>query len=161
MYACHNGHLETVEEFFSYLKDIDTVHRALAWAAERGRSKAVARPLQYMGVDVNANVRVSTLLLLACSSLNAETIATLLKVGANPKIHSYDAGYGSRYAIEEMNCLHQVCGLGLTGRYRTFPPSEVLQNIFSQLIQAGIDVNDPGPSGATVLHGAVNSHVLT
>lgn len=45
MYACSNDHVEAVEAFLPFLKDLDTVHRALTWAAGNGNSEVVAKIL--------------------------------------------------------------------------------------------------------------------
>lgn len=65
MYAVHKGHSEAVEAFLPFLQNIATVHCALAWAFEKGKSTVVARLLQHPGVDFNAKVRGDTPIFLA------------------------------------------------------------------------------------------------
>ncbi|KAH6884532.1 putative ankyrin repeat protein, partial [Thelonectria olida] len=172
MYACHNGHLETVQEFLPFLKDIDIVHRALAWAAGSGQSKVVARILQHPGVDVNAKVRGDTPLFLACGGSNIATIELLLGAGADATIacernDDEFAGIGSFrcYPLDTeeyptMNCLHQICGWG-SNSYRSESDDEDVQRVFAMLVEAGVDVHGRTRSGATALHLAVGSPVLT
>ncbi|KAF1963678.1 ankyrin [Byssothecium circinans] len=54
MYACDHGHLEALEAFLPFLKNIEIVHRALAWSSRSSRAKLVERILRHPGVDVNA-----------------------------------------------------------------------------------------------------------
>ncbi|KAF9877412.1 hypothetical protein CkaCkLH20_05112 [Colletotrichum karsti] len=85
-YACHNGHLEAVDAFLPFLKDSETIHRALAWASKAGRSEVVSRILEEPGVDIDRKVRRGTPLFRACQSGNAATIILLLRKGADPTI---------------------------------------------------------------------------
>ncbi|KAF2872303.1 ankyrin repeat-containing domain protein [Massariosphaeria phaeospora] len=56
MHVCHRGHLEALDVFIPFLTDIYTVHRALVWSAEEGRTKLLDglwRQLLELGVDPN------------------------------------------------------------------------------------------------------------
>ncbi|KAL6415569.1 putative ankyrin repeat protein [Ilyonectria robusta] len=178
MYACHGGHVEAVEAFLPFLKDIDTVHRALMWAAEKGNSKLVARILQHPGVDVNATVDGDTPLYHACDTGDVATVTTLLQAGANPNILSVGAenpfpdidmddedmealipGYEAN-PQPQLNCLHRLCGVGRGLHDQRSTEASDLQTIFSLLVQAGVDVNQRTSLGQTALHFAVESPVL-
>ncbi|CAM1504977.1 Fc.00g106140.m01.CDS01 [Cosmosporella sp. VM-42] len=173
MYACHNGHFEAMEAFLPFIRDIDTVHRALAWSAECGRSTLVARILQHPGVDVNVRVRGDTPLYLACGCSNLETIKTLLQAGADATIDCDDSGdefssemggicyYGAVVDRPRLNCMHQLCGLGSRLSYGSKSDPEDLPTIFSLLVEAGVDIHQRTSLGSTPLHGALASPVLT
>ncbi|CAH0003764.1 unnamed protein product [Clonostachys byssicola] len=172
MYACQNGHLESVDAFLPFLKDIDTAHRALAWSASEAKSKVVARILQHPGIDVNAKVRGNTALYLACGTSDVETIRCLLEAGADPRVQSLDSGDefnrnsyyvpfgGEKQNPNRNNCLHRLCGSGRRGYMDDNRNTDDLQTIFSLLINAGADINSRDPSGQTPLHNAVSSPVL-
>lgn len=173
MYACRNGHLESVDAFLPFLKDIDTAHRALAWSAGVAKSKVVARILQHPGIDVNTKIRGDTALYLACGTADVETIRCLLEAGADPRVQSLDSGdefdsdsfyvpFGEeKQNPNRKNCLHRLCGSGNRGYMDDNRNAEDLQTIFSLLINAGADINYRDPSGQTPLHNAVSSPVLT
>ncbi|KAF2676975.1 ankyrin [Lentithecium fluviatile CBS 122367] len=85
MYTCHNGHLEALDAFIPFLTDIDTVHRALLWSAEEGRSKFIRRIVQYPGVEVNAKTpRGDTALHAAVK--NPVLVRLLLDAGADANV---------------------------------------------------------------------------
>lgn len=170
MYACSNGHVETVEAFLPFLKDLETVHRALAWAARNGNSEVVAKILQYPGVDVNAMVDGDTPLFLACGPADIPTIEMLLKAGADPCINC-QAGPGEfaggmrvlrSSPVTGQNCLHQLCkGRSRRNRSRENVNPDDLRRVFAAFVQAGVDINQRTASGETILHGAVQSPLLT
>ncbi|VUC27045.1 unnamed protein product [Clonostachys rosea] len=172
MYACKNGHLESVNAFLPFLRDIETAHQALAWAAKSAKSKVVASILRHPGVDVNAKVRGDTALYLACGTADVETIRCLLEAGADPRVRSLDGGgeFDSRVRLiplreqqdpNKKNCLHRLCGSGSRGFSPDNRNVEDLQTIFSLLVDAGADINQRDPSDRTPLHDAVASPILT
>ncbi|SPO01936.1 uncharacterized protein DNG_04609 [Cephalotrichum gorgonifer] len=167
MYACENGHLESVDAFMPFIKDVDTVHRALAWASGKGASKVVARILQYPGVDVNATVRGETPLSRACGVPDLATVELLLRAGADPERDTeFDQGEFNRIMMypagtvrPKFSCLHKLCRVGSKG-YRYTVDSEVEQGIFNLLVQAGADIHRRTMSGETALHGAARSSAV-
>ncbi|CAO2653386.1 Nn.00g027970.m01.CDS01 [Neocucurbitaria sp. VM-36] len=175
MYACHNGHFEALEAFLPFLNDLDTVHRALAWSAERGRSKLVARILQHPGVDVNSKVRGDTPLTLACNTTNRDTIITLLEAGADPTIlcsNSGDefGGFGShcywpldrtKDVTRGFTALHAFCNVGRRDSTSQKAAPTELQEVFSLLLEKGASISQQTHDGRTALHAAINSPVLT
>lgn len=167
MYACQNGHLETVEVFLPFLGDIDTVHQALAWAAKRGQTKVVARILEHPGVDVDSIVRGDTALLLACGGSHSATIKVLLDAGADPTAGCGSDGIGTvvsvfgqeRSSFPKKTCLERLCSSNANSSDRV--DADGLREIFSLLVHAGVDVHQRTRSGGTALHSAVVSPILT
>ena len=175
-YACQNGHLEALEAFLPFLTDVDISHRALAWSAGQGRSKLVERLLRYPGINVNAKVRGDTALYLACKTADRDSIITLLHAGADPTICCSSmvdefAGMGSRRCwtsdtVQDQNraytALHALCSAG--GRrfeYSEKSDPDLLQEVFSSLLQKGANVDQRTYDGSTVLHAGANNPVLT
>ncbi|KAF6802340.1 hypothetical protein CSOJ01_11656 [Colletotrichum sojae] len=167
MYACHNGHLESFEAFLPYLKDSETLHRALAWAAGRGRFKIVSRILARPGVDVNLKVRGGTPLFRAATNGSIQTVLTLLKRGADPSILCHPD--------EEFGGIGARCGLktslndGLTALFVACSSSDmdkgmrgdpvVLREVLDLFIENGADVHQKTHDGRTLLHSAFNDPV--
>ncbi|RSM12008.1 hypothetical protein CDV31_006458 [Fusarium ambrosium] len=172
-YACDNGHLETVEVFLSFIDDIDLIHRALAWAAERGRWKVVARILQVPGVDVNNTIDGNTPLFQACSwPQDLKTIKALLEAGADPNVKCKGTGadYTESLCASEtlgaptlkFNCLHQICRWSMTlDQYTSEGDPEVLSTLFSLLVEAGVDIHQLTAKGKTLLHRTARSPFMT
>ncbi|CAG9973273.1 unnamed protein product [Clonostachys byssicola] len=170
MYACHSGHVKSVEVFLSFLKDINTVHQVLMWASEMGKSEVVARILQYPGVDPNTKVQGDTPLFRACAYPDLGTVQVLLNAGADPTIGSESRrdGFGwsdfndSQKQPQTYNCLHRLCGLGANVPSNTRKPLESdLCEILRLLVANGVDVHERTPRGQTALHGAVRSVGMT
>lgn len=170
MYACLNGHLEAVEAFLPFLKNIDTIHRALAWAASHGRSTVVARILKCPGVNVNVKVFSDTPLYLACNCADLETIEVLLRAGADPNIAC--VGTGDEFSImarlhlsrpSDLTCLQSLCqGIKmLQRRLRDGLSTDRILKMATLLIEAGADVHYRGRDGRTLLHEAVDIPILT
>lgn len=170
MYACESGHLEALDVFLPHIKDIDTIHQALAWAAARGRSSVVARILQHPGVDVNCKVRGDTPLFLACGNEDVDTMHNLLRAGADPRILceggpnlssptvNYNPYLGPSKSNPQWNCLYRFCELPSWVREYDL---DYLQDILSLLIESGADVNQQCLGGSTPLHAANGSPILT
>ncbi|KAJ5535052.1 hypothetical protein N7527_001306 [Penicillium freii] len=163
MYACYNGHAETVAEFLPFLKSIDTCHQALSWAANAGQCAVVELIIQHPGVDVNGTCRGYTALFQACcGSGDVNTIRVLLRAGADPNILCAHAGKTiPRYMRKSNNhaddptrgntALHAICGSGkISG---TISPAGV-----GSLLQAGANVHIRSPTGETALHYACDYH---
>ncbi|KAK5989438.1 Ankyrin-3-like protein [Cladobotryum mycophilum] len=172
MYACQNGHLEAVDALLPFLKGIEPVQNALSWAAENGRSKVVARILQYPGVDVNDEIYGVSPILKACKGCDVETIRILLQAGADPNpgckdVETESAGTPRRPPSSQqgrlgVHCLCQLLELSPRpdgGRVKV--ATEDLQAIFSLLVQAGVDVRQRVRGNGTVLHLATGSPVMT
>ncbi|KAH7253300.1 ankyrin repeat-containing domain protein [Fusarium solani] len=171
--ACNNGHLETVKVFLSFIDEIDTVHRALAWAAERGRWKVVARILQVPGVDVNNTLEGNTPLFHACAwPQDLKTIRVLLEAGADPNVKCKGTGadYTESVSASEtlnaptpkFNCLHSICRWATTlDDYTAQGDPEILSTLFSLLVEAGVDVHQLTATGKTLLHRTAKSALMT
>jgi ankyrin repeat protein len=162
-----------LEAFLPFL-DADTVNRALAWSAVRGRSKLVTSILQHPEVRVNGKVNGDTPLYLACQSADRDTIVALLEHGADPCILSCNygdefGGMGSRrssiYGAAKKepsgySALHALC-TDEPRRYRRDTENhEHLQELFTLLVDAGVEVNQRWESDCTALHAAANNPVL-
>jgi ankyrin repeat protein len=170
MYACHNGHVKSVEVFLSFLEDINTIHQALVWASEMGKSDVVARILQHPGVDPNTKVLGDTPLFRACAYPDLGTVQVLLDAGADPRLGSECRrdGFGwfdsndSQNKPQTYNCLHRLCGLGVNVHSN---PRKALESdlceILRLLVENGVDVHERTPRGQTALHGAVRSVGMT
>ncbi|KAF4979184.1 hypothetical protein FZEAL_4557 [Fusarium zealandicum] len=172
MIACTHGHLEAVEAFLPFIKDMQTVHRTLAWAAMKGRPEVVARILRHPNVDVDTKVGGNTPLFLACGSTDVETVAILIEAGADPNAECEDVDDEflslGRDLFPWMNvetskwsCLHALCGLGRNQRYGGHKDPDTLKAMFELLVEAGADIDKRTPLGQTALHGAVTSSVFT
>ncbi|KAI1847609.1 hypothetical protein JX266_006461 [Neoarthrinium moseri] len=167
MYACHSGHLETVDVFLQHIKDVDIAHQALAWATENGRSKVIKRILQYPGIDVNAKVRGDTPLLLACATQNAEVVVMLVKAGANPNILCRGSGdefggigtYDYAFYLDNdpslgLSPLHRLCAVSSEHQYSGGASGQDLTLMLNTLLEAGADIHQRCPHGKTPLHFA-------
>ncbi|KAH8660260.1 ankyrin repeat-containing domain protein [Xylariales sp. PMI_506] len=175
-YACRNGHVETVDVFLSLMKDnSDLPQRALRWAAQAGRSQAVARILQHPGVNVNAMSPFGTPLYQACGNPDAATILTLLDAGADPRIGLVEQNpyhtllingkrpapmfvmHGSRSF--QPSCIHELFKMTPHGSPHRIPPED-LTAVLSAFLRAGADIREINSQGQTLLHGAVGTPVL-
>ncbi|KAK2606272.1 hypothetical protein QQS21_003320 [Conoideocrella luteorostrata] len=169
MYACHNGHMEALSAFLPFLNK-EGLQRALHWAAEKVQAQAVARIIQQPGVDVNATVCGVTPLYLACACGDLDSVRALILAGADTAICSLDAGpeFGgmrslvhSEREVLSQACLHALVGFGLRARYETNRDPEAIREIFSLLVDSGVDIHQRNGHGQTALHGVTTSPVLT
>ncbi|KAJ5355479.1 uncharacterized protein N7496_012691 [Penicillium cataractarum] len=170
MYACHAGHLEAVVEFVPKLKAVEDMHRALYWAAEKGRSSIVELILQQPGVDVNVKLQGETALFVACKSSHLKTIEALIKSGADPNIIcesiNEDRSRRSSRASSPKEksssacergymALHALCKNKVWGKQAS---SQAAQSV-KVLLQAGANVHAMDPIGSTALHYALKSSI--
>ncbi|KAK0712926.1 ankyrin repeat-containing domain protein [Lasiosphaeria miniovina] len=173
MYACQSGHVEAVEAFLPSLKEINTVHRALNWAAKSGQTKLVKRLIRVPGIDVNAKVRGDTPFFLACFRRDIEAMEALLAAGADatvlcslssqaefPGAGNYGGLYGSG-SNHNISTLDVFCFDGRGRDYtKTKPSPKELKDGLDILLQAGLDVNRRDSSLKTPLHHALGNPVL-
>ncbi|KAJ5806582.1 uncharacterized protein N7503_004184 [Penicillium pulvis] len=174
MYACYAGHLETVVELIPRLKTLDDLHRALHWAAEKGRSNIADLILQQPGVDVNAKLQGDTALFVACMSTDLKTIEVLIKAGADPNVFCASTkeieGAISKYRSSRPDLRIETsdseAGRGFTALHALCIMSDIMQKACSQpaecvkaLIKAGANVHAMTSSGSTALHYAVKSSI--
>ncbi|KAJ5432500.1 uncharacterized protein N7458_011656 [Penicillium daleae] len=170
MYACHAGHLETVVEFVPCLNNVEDMHRALHWAAEKGRSSIVELILQQPEVDVNSKLQGGTALFVACKSADHKTIEVLIKAGADPKVlcETFEAVRGGGHASlssvpKEAPCsngrgytaLHALCRNSVYGAQASSQAAECVKALY----QAGADINAKDLKGSTALHYAFKSSI--
>lgn len=166
MYACHYGHVNTVSKFLPFLKDTETCHRALSWAAEKSRAVIVDLILHHSRVDVNAQWCGDTALFRACKDGDFKTIAVLLKAGADPNIicaNAEDESHQMPYILFNLKlrlhqelkgftALHSLCK---SNRYPKLISSESAEI----LLNAGADVHMKTPDGSTALHYACKNRI--
>ncbi|CAH0041719.1 unnamed protein product [Clonostachys rhizophaga] len=145
-FAVENGHLEAVDAFLPFIKDIKKVQRYFMLAASRCRAKVVARLLEVPGINANDRNDGRTALQAACSCGDAETIGCLLKAGADPNNVSDNNDDG--------NVLHMLAGI-------SYGIVDKIPEIFPLLVQAGVDIHGRDFYGGTPLHAMVHSPVFT
>ncbi|TDZ18941.1 Ankyrin-3 [Colletotrichum orbiculare MAFF 240422] len=182
MYACHDGHLEAVEAFIPFLhrEDPDVIHRALVWAAEKGRSRIVDRLLREPNVDINRMVRKGTPLFHASRTGNMETVTLLLRHGADPSIicepndefstfdnlgSDYRSNFDEAEPKEGENSRRGSTALWMVCRSPCYrwnhleaSPSE-LREALELFVANGADVHQRTWKGSTLLHAAYNCPV--
>ncbi|KXH35970.1 hypothetical protein CSIM01_00684 [Colletotrichum simmondsii] len=166
MYACQNGHLEALEVFLPFLKDEESLYRALAWSAGSGRRDLVQRILQLPEVDINRKVHGGTPLFMASQSTHIQTIELLLNEGADPTIRCefYDefAGMGRMRMFLPRDETDQNRIIGITPLYAALEQCrrgnslkaepDKLKSLLELFIEKGADINDRSPSGDSLLH---------
>ncbi|CAI6335138.1 unnamed protein product [Periconia digitata] len=174
MYACKNGHLEAVEAFLPFLNDIEVVHQALIWSAEKGQCQLVKRILQHPQIDIDAGVRGKTALFAASSIPDRNTIRALIEANANAAVICHPEGDESGrqrwLSAKERNdttrgdtalqtfCQSQSKSANPFSSARLGPDESY--EIFSLLIQGGANIHQCTLEGDTILHTAVNDSVL-
>ncbi|KGO39178.1 hypothetical protein PEXP_046520 [Penicillium expansum] len=164
MYACFNGHVETVAEFLPFLENTCGSVQALNWAANAGQCAVVELIIQQPGADVNATYRGDTPLFRACFREDEKTICSLLRAGADPNIFCENARSEFARGMYVMRssktpedperghvALHVLCGSGKRG-------GQALPACVNFLLQAGADVHVRSPTGKTALHYACEYH---
>ncbi|CAI7609372.1 unnamed protein product [Penicillium glandicola] len=162
MYACQNGHVETVAEFLPSLKISEACHRALVWAAEMGQSAVVELIIKHPGVDVNGKYRGNTALYKACKQQDERTIGVLLRAGANPNIFC-EGGDDEFAGMGHIRMLHvdENPERGHTALHVLFQSGRLGRDLtpacVDSLLQAGADVHTRSPNGETALHYACKS----
>ncbi|KAI0199498.1 ankyrin repeat-containing domain protein [Astrocystis sublimbata] len=162
MYACHYGHLETVDIFLSCILDPDLLQRALFWAASQDRPAIIRRILQHPKADVKAEERGTKLLALACSNGGADSVSILLEAGADPNINqSPDAKPSSLRHVSESSLGHSPLHMLCRARKIRGPDDNYRQVIFSLLMAAGLNVHERDRKGANALHWAEENPVMT
>lgn len=155
-----------------FLRNVDTIHRALIWSAYRGRARLVQRILQHEGIDVNAKVRGETALVSACRSRDRDSIVALINAGANPAILCENwgrefGGGNSRHLMlfvgekakthkkQGFTALHALCRpYREPGRLNV--GAEEWLKLVQLLLQKGADISQQDRYGNTALHLAVN-----
>lgn len=177
MYACHNGHAESVAVFMEYVDSAKTAEQALGWAASHGQSKVVALILKYPGIDVNAVNRGTTPIFLACQVRDSATAKLLLDAGANPHavtdslltsptsttstISTISAGSAVSIGGRRENCVHVLCGPNRGHRSSSQTDSDGDEmKLFELLAAAGVDLHARNHSGRIPLHGAAKASLV-
>lgn len=165
LFAC-SGHLEAVEAFLPFIgENIDLLHQTLTWAATAGSSAVVSRLLQHPGVNVNAIVNGKTALYRACKELHSTVVAALLQAGALPSIDRAAGSDGVPHRTfgesnsSKLNCLVALCDHEDI-IYGVKDLEEKQREIFTQLTEAGADINFRNEINQTALHIAAGSPVL-
>ncbi|CAG9983012.1 unnamed protein product [Clonostachys byssicola] len=170
MYACRNGHKETVKVLLEFIEDGEIKDRALGWVSGAGRSQIVTTILQDPGIDINAKSEGTTPLWRACASSNASTIKSLLLAGADPNIPCQpvsDSGSGiylsamDRIARPEDPGRDSTQAYVIAAAHKKNPNGEELSSVVSLLKQAGAKFHKRDWQGRTLLHLAVQSPFLT
>ncbi|CAG8269634.1 unnamed protein product [Penicillium nalgiovense] len=161
MYACNNGHVETVAEFLPFLENTDVCHQALLWAAKVGHCAVVELIIQRPGVNVNAKCRGETALFAACSAGDEETIRVLLRAGADPNVFCAQerGGFSRLRCIRRSNShMHQYPGRGNTALHALCKSPRFGDKLspacVDYLLQAGAEVHIRSSTGETALHYA-------
>ncbi|KAK7702812.1 hypothetical protein SLS64_009422 [Diaporthe eres] len=171
-YTCRNGHLEALEAFLPFLKDDESVHKALAWSAGAGRHDLVQRILQQPGVDINRKVSGATPLFMASRWSHMKTMRLLLNEGADPTIRCefYDefAGAGSlppflfhddgQSRVRGLTALYFALEGCQQGKAPKAEPEE-LKSLLELFVDKGADIHDRSPSGDSLLHLATGHPV--
>ncbi|KAL5433594.1 hypothetical protein PMIN07_009971 [Paraphaeosphaeria minitans] len=175
MYACENGHLEALNAFMPFIHDLDVVHRALQWSANKGRSRLVRRILQHPSVQVNATVRGDTALVAACRSSDRDTIVALIEAGADPAILCENLGsefggidsgrawwhigeHTKERGTRGFTALHALCE-GFRDNHSNKSSPGDCRELITLLLDKGADVHQKEHEGNTALHFAVNTPV--
>ncbi|CAG9976150.1 unnamed protein product [Clonostachys byssicola] len=170
-YAAKGGHEDAVRAFLPFIKETETVSRALAWAAYAGHTACVRIILSHELVDVNARVRGDTLLFIAGERGDVHSMVLLLQAGADPSIRSRGRYSSIWYDEEEekeeadpvtgLTPLHALCGVmdraTLNGWKRVFQPDHVRQ-LLTMMVESGADLNAKTESGWAAILGATREY---
>ena len=119
--------------------------------------------LRQPGPDPNAKVTGNALLYGASGSHNLDTVKALLQAAADPNIASVASRseltgspiWCKSWKLEHFPS-HRICGLDRYSRAQRHD-SGVEEELFSALVEAGIDIHRQEQKGRMPLHGAVNS----
>lgn len=156
MYACQAGHVAVVEAFLPYLKEIDTVQRALCWASKEGHATLVKRLIQHPGVDVNAEVQGATALFYACYCNAVDCIEALVLAGADATIPCQPAfdGLARVFTYDTRFPLEAFCGSPDYSDCESLMEIGKLEHGLELLLRAGADLHRPDSELRTPLHHA-------
>uniref|UniRef100_A0A0B7K5G7 Uncharacterized protein n=1 Tax=Bionectria ochroleuca TaxID=29856 RepID=A0A0B7K5G7_BIOOC len=166
-YAAKGGQQDAIKAFLPYIKDPETVSRALAWAAHGGHPACVRMILSHELVDVNARVRGDTPLFIAGERGDVHSMILLLQAGADPSIRSRGRYSSVWYDEEEekeeldpvtgLTPLHAICGAmnetRRSGWKPIFQPDQVRQ-LVTLMVESGADLNAKTGSGWAAILGA-------
>jgi ankyrin repeat protein len=164
MKACSYGHVDTVAELLPYLRTEAAVTDALFVAVRFKKPAVVALLLTHPLANVNKKSGPQSLLYVACSRRDAQSIKTLLEAGAEPntKVKRNRGSWEFRKAPEGSGytAIHALAGAGslrtrgFLGGSRTDQPPEKTIEAFELMLKFGTNVHQVDPHGQNALFHA-------